>query len=602
MRFPILELNIPQYLSDIKQLLEDPECHIFIDTNILSQLFKLNGAARQEFYDWVNICGNRFHIPNWVVMEYSKHVYGGRLKEYVSELTEAQNLVGKLETLKKFFCGYVDENELVGTAYQDNKAGLLNDMKDINEKFKKLSKAVVNKNSEHIKKVENEIENRLKDKIVDTDIYKIIGNLYLEYQLRLDGKVPPGFEDKDKKTNPIGDLIIWNEILQYCKDKNVTKVIFITRDGKPDYYYLPESRCVEGHKTDEELKVAHESLVYEFKLHTGGSENCYLIDFYTLVKILSDNYSELAFSFQLVSRDSFNTGVGNDNDEEIISEDDVIQSAVTEPSETDPVEQPQSQNPDGPYSQAALNDADFAAHCSNSDLKLCIERLNSHNWYIQNDAIDNLRLLLIKNKSWADTQDNKDAFFVVGRNVLQSADGNAFEACRFIKDMNTVFSGKPEFLVRAFVDGCLYEVFFNSRNEIRRNGFKARYFDNVVEECKKLSLEKPFSFINHALSQIHKDFVPIVGDDKNYTFEFAFKSPEHDLDEYHTISLKIDNRDVSGSFSNNFESWFAKKGDLELSLSWRYAIPKEHINVSGIPEGIDVIRLIKKENNEILDL
>lgn len=602
MRFPILELDITQYLSDIKLLLEDPECHIFIDTNILSQLFKLNGAARQEFYNWVDTCGNRFHIPNWVVMEYNKRVYGNRLIDYLSELTEAQKLVDKLEILQKFFCGYVDESELVGTTYQDNKAGLLNDMKDINEKFVKLSKAVVNKKSEHIKKVEKEIEDRLKDKIVDTDIYKIIGNLYFEYQLRLDGKVPPGFEDKDKKTNPIGDLIIWNEILQYCKDKNVTKVIFITRDEKPDYYYLPEIRCIAGNKTKEELKVAHESLVYEFKIRTGGSDNCYLINFYTLVKILSDNYRELAFSFQLVSRDSLNTGVGNNYGEEILSEEDILLPDTTEPSEAVPAVQPQEeQNFDSPYSQNALSDANFALHRSNSDLKRCIEHLSSHNWYIQNDAIDDLRLL-IKEKSWDDTQDNRDAFFVVGRNILQSADGNAFEACRFIGEMSTVLSGKSGFLVHAIIDGCLYEVFFNSKNEIRKNGFKARYFGEVVEECKKLTLEEPFGFINRALRQINDVFVPIVGEDKDYTFEFAFRDPENYLDEYHTVSLKIDGRDVSESFSYIFESRFAKKDDLELSLSWRYAIPKEHINISEIPDDIEVIRLIKKDSNELLEM
>lgn len=601
MRFPILELNITEYISKIKQLLEDSECHIFIDTNILSQLFKLNEAARQEFYNWVDCCGDRFHIPNWTVMEYSKCVYGNRLVDYLSELSEAQRLVKKLEMLQKFFCGYIDENELVGTTYQDNKDGLLDDMKDINEKYVKLSKAVVNKKSEHIKKVQKEIEDRFKNKVADSDIYKIIGDLYFDYQLRLDEKVPPGFEDKDKKTNTMGDLIIWNEILRYCKDNNVKKVIFITRDGKPDYYYMPECRCIAGHSTNEELKVAHESLVYEFKLCTGGSENCYLINFYTLVKILSDINRELAFSFQLVSRDRLNTGVEISADEEMVSEEEISLPVVTESSGATPVEQSQEQNNEGTYSKAALSDADFVKHCSNSDLKLCIERLSSHNWYIQNDAIDDLHLLLNK-RSWEETKNNKDAFFVIGRNILQSADGNAFEACRFIGDMSTVMSEKSDFLVRAIIDGCLYEVFFNSKNEIRKNGFKARYFGDVVEECKKLTLAEPFGFINRALRQINDVFVPVVGDDKDYAFEFAFRDPENVLDEYHTVSLKIDGFDVSESFSNKIESRFAKKDDLKLSLSWRYAIPVEHINISEIPDGIDVIHLIKKESNELLEL
>ena len=37
MIFPKQELYIDNYLKDIKILLEDESCHIFIDTNIISQ-------------------------------------------------------------------------------------------------------------------------------------------------------------------------------------------------------------------------------------------------------------------------------------------------------------------------------------------------------------------------------------------------------------------------------------------------------------------------------------------------------------------------------------------------------------------------------------
>lgn len=39
MRFPQQILDIDVYFEKIKQLLVDPDCHIFIDTNIISQLY-----------------------------------------------------------------------------------------------------------------------------------------------------------------------------------------------------------------------------------------------------------------------------------------------------------------------------------------------------------------------------------------------------------------------------------------------------------------------------------------------------------------------------------------------------------------------------------
>lgn len=38
MRFPKQELDIDQYMQTIESLLNDKDCHLFIDTNIISQL------------------------------------------------------------------------------------------------------------------------------------------------------------------------------------------------------------------------------------------------------------------------------------------------------------------------------------------------------------------------------------------------------------------------------------------------------------------------------------------------------------------------------------------------------------------------------------
>ena len=593
MRFPIIELDISQYISLVKELIEKKDCHVFIDTNILSQLFKLSGDARENFYSWVDSCSERFHIPNWVVMEYNKHVYSNRLSEYVDELSEAKIIAAKLEMLQKFFRGYVDKEELSGTVYQDDLDSLLNDMININEKYSKITSAVLSKKSEHIKKVQKEINERLKTKVIDTDIYSVIGNLYFEYQLRLDCKVPPGFEDKNKPTNNIGDLIIWNEILRFCKDKNVKKMVFVTRDAKPDMFYLPEVRILADHRTNEQLKVAHESLIYEFKLNSGGSEDCYLINFYTLVNLLSDRYRDLAFSFQLVSRDS------SQSTDEVIPSGIEITNENCEQESSEPIEAvPAQEQKEGvdKYSEVALKDVNYLEHCTNNELHQCIERLRSHNWYTQNDAIDDLYPLL--KKSWKDSQEIKDAFFVIGRNILQSAEGNAFEACRFIERMGEILHDKQNVLQSAIVDGCLYEVFFDSNNELRQSGFKSRYFKELVREANKLEIDKPFEFINTALKSTDGKFAPLVGVDKNYTFKFVIKDPENELDFPHTLSLEIDDKDVSDTFTRSYESRFAEKDELKEKLSQRYAVPTKNIKLEGVPDGINYIYFIKKENEE----
>lgn len=594
MRFPKRELDIEAYYDTIRQMLGEDDCHIFIDTNVLSQLFKLNGGARSDFFTWVDSCGKRFHIPNWVVMEYSKHVYGQKLHEYIGELKTAKDVSEQLNGLQRFLCGYVDEDELSGTVYNGNKKKLLTQLDGLCDEYSKIVKAVVARKSEHVKKVQNEIDDHLKGLVIKSDLYKLIGNLYFDYQLRFDNQVPPGFEDKGKNTNSIGDLIIWNEILGYCKSEHIKKVIFITSDTKKDTVYEPFVQTISSRPAgiDDKVKIAHESLVYEFMLSTEGSEEFYIINFYMLVKILSDRYNELAFSFQLVSRD-------------------IVVSDIKEPiedndSDTDAFEQPKEGLSGGVnagnagtivYSQVALKDFDFVDHCDNEELAKCIEDLKSHNWYKQNDAVDDLRKLL--KKEWKETQNTKDAFFVIGRNILQSAEGNAFGAYSFIGNLRDILSDKPMFIQHAIVDGCLYEVFFDYNGEIRKDGFKSGYYTNVLKQTKELRLENPFEFINNALKNVSGRFVPTVGRTKNYIFKFSFDMPLNGLDHYHTKSLMIDGEDVSNSFSNPIEWRFAEYDELKKKLSLAFCVPEDLIVIEGLPDGIDSIYFIKKVDNDL---
>ena len=117
MRFPKQELDIDEYFEKIRQLLVDPHCHIFIDTNIISQLYRLNEDARIDFYNWVDNCSPRFHIPNWSVHEYSKRVTTQNTKDYLSELTKAKTFSKELKNIGKFLKAYVGDSLLIGSIY-----------------------------------------------------------------------------------------------------------------------------------------------------------------------------------------------------------------------------------------------------------------------------------------------------------------------------------------------------------------------------------------------------------------------------------------------------------------------------------------------------
>jgi hypothetical protein len=84
---------------------------------------------------------------------------------------------------------------------------------------------------------------------------------------RYSRKIPPGFEDAKKSADSgdkFGDLIIWKEMIEKAKtDKR--SMIFVTDDGKSDWWYIHRGRKI----------GPHPELVEEFFLATGQQFHIY---------------------------------------------------------------------------------------------------------------------------------------------------------------------------------------------------------------------------------------------------------------------------------------------------------------------------------------
>jgi len=581
MRFPKQELDIDQYMQTIDGLLNDNECHLFIDTNIISQLYKLNDDARTDFFDWVSTVSNRFHIPNWTVHEYQKRYCNNKTSEYLDEL-DNKDLVKKLKKLSNFVKGYISDSLLVGsTDYQGQKDKLFADLDEIADKFEKINGAINKRQNEHRLKVHSDILQNLQPYTIDTDIYSIMEDIDWSCDLRYSHLVPPGFEDIKKPDNKYGDLIIWKEILNYCKNNNVTKAVWITRDGKPDMVYTPQKQLSGGHQVSDAVSLAHESLVYEFSLNTQSQE-FYLINFLTLVKSISSYYQNLAISFQIVT-----TPETPDELEETSLED--------QASEQELVQQPEGNNaahentPAIVYSNDALADTGYEEKCIDSFEKMMISDFSSHNWYKQNNAAK----FLMKWKPTVNTSQviGRDMLFVLGRNVYQSAVGTSNDSMRYLQNLKEFIKDWDDRDKKCLIDGMLYEVFFDSHGNIRPKEFKTKFFDVILRQIDQLGLENVYNFINTSLSS-NRDvrFTPEIGVDKHYTFEF-----EYDLDSYggaRTKSVKINGKDASDTFSHSIAYTFATRGELKTKLSIYYALPADKIEIKGLSEEVKSITVI----------
>lgn len=598
MRFPKAELDIDEYRQAICNLLSSGECHIFIDTNIISQLYKLNDKAREDFLNWVSTVSPRFHIPNWVAHEYHKRYVSQKTKEYLSELDNS-DIVKRIKNLSFFAKGYVGDSLLVGSEYQGDKDGLFRDLDDISRKFEKIHGAITKKLEEHQLNVHKDILENLGKYSLSTDLYSILRDIEGDGKVRYSHLVPPGFEDLGKETNCYGDLIIWREILSFCKDNSVSKAIWITRDGKTDLVYTPQRQYSGGRPSNSRKAIAHESLVFEFSQKTHG-EDFYIIDFLTLAECLADSYQTLARSFQIVTASDQVGSLENTNlplsqsQQQIDKCEDIPNSCdgtVKAPSDIaiicaeegdSSIAPERNQSSARMYSERALADKDCESWCSDPQINHVIEGLRSYNWYTQNDVINYLKEKELGREPSSAL--GLDMFFVLGRNIYQSAVGSAFGAIDFLDCLDDSLNGWDEGNKQALVDGMLYEVFFDSEGKIRPKSFKAKYFQLLLNGIDLLSLDSPYGFINSCLmNEMEKRFVPEVhNDDKTYSFIFECESVSDD-GEAVIRRLTINGKDASGTFTDDsFYAQFAEREELEAKLSVYYAIPEEQIIIEKI--------------------
>lgn len=582
MKFPKRNIDVSEYQNEVKAVLGDNECAIFIDTNILSQLYRLNDLARQDFYTWVESCGARFHIPAWVIHEYSDKIYKGNIKDYLSELSKINSYTNDFSNIADFVKGYIGESLLKGSSYQDKIDDLKSDIDNIAGTLERISKAITKNLNQHQNIVHEEIVKHLEGKVLSSDFFSTVSNAGNIFSQRSHHRIPPGYKDITKEENNSGDYIIWMEILQFCKANAIKKAILITRDMKADIVYAPDTQTADGipvKSIDKRIKIAKPCLIHEFYTQTG-SDCFYVIDFKTFVKIYASQYKALALSFQLaIAEEEKEHAEVTSSNEVNIEQPNIEFPKVEEPAKEDALKQNEL------YCGTAIADGQYDSEAKTGCMDELITQLKTYNWYVQNPAID--KIIKERKLSVPDTIENRSSVFVLGRNIVQAAEGSSGNAIMYMENIYSYIKGWDEVFKQALIDGMLFEVFFGSEGKIRPNEFKAQFFEDIMTNVPKLGLESPYKFINDRISKVHSRFVPFVGDGKDYNFVFTVDASGK------TTNLQCNGRDISDTFKRSWRFQFADKEYASGALASYYGIIKSKVKVDGLPEEVDVITYIE---------
>lgn len=159
---------------------------------------------------------------------------------------------------------------------------LFTELETITTNLRVISNALGSNEIQKVKlKVHQEMVEKFQAIALDSKIVNLLENFGMYYSFRYEHKYPPGFKDSNKEYNSAGDLLLWQEILQYSKEQEIKKVVLVTRDMKKDFVYAPKQIKENGivkSNSQNKIKIADERLVDEFR-SVVGTETFYIINF-----------------------------------------------------------------------------------------------------------------------------------------------------------------------------------------------------------------------------------------------------------------------------------------------------------------------------------
>lgn len=263
---------------------------IVLDTNVLLNLYRYPETARNELLDILRSVRERLWVPHHAALEFHRNrltVVAEQKRRFfeVRELalktkTSFSEEISKLKlTERHALISPESVVEKVGTAIDE----FVVEIDELEGKHIDVHKADA---------VRSSLVELLDGRVGAAPDQAYLDRIYREAQIRYQSKTPPGYMDTDKAKSPDpifsygglqyerqhGDLIIWNQILDYAREENVTRLMFITDDDKEDWWYIvkssgsktigPRPELVEEAKRLTSLDVFHMYKSYGFMVQS----------------------------------------------------------------------------------------------------------------------------------------------------------------------------------------------------------------------------------------------------------------------------------------------------------------------------------------------
>lgn len=267
LRYPnatrIFEISVPS-LEVLRS-----EAVFAIDTNVLLLPYKLKAERLDQIaVPFRALLGeNRLFVPGHVAREFARQ-RENRLSDLYHDISSKMNV--NISLAEYSFLEGITEF----TALQASETDAIDKIKTYKDCLKKL-RAVIEawRWNDPVSNLYRELFNL--EVIVDCSLEQAL--LKKDQERRWSNNISPGFKDRGKEDTGIGDVIIWNTLLELGRTKN-RPLVFVTGDAKADWMVQSDKRGL----------FARFELVAEYH-HISGGNTFEIITLSDLLKLFNIN-------------------------------------------------------------------------------------------------------------------------------------------------------------------------------------------------------------------------------------------------------------------------------------------------------------------------
>ncbi|MDD4529288.1 MAG: caspase family protein, partial [Bacteroidales bacterium] len=235
-----------------------------------------------------------------------------------------------------------------------------------------------------------------------------------------------------------------------------------------------------------------------------------------------------------------------------------------------------------PYTPDVVADSNFIS--KGSTVEIIIEKLGTIDWNVQKPAFSDF-------KNLTPNTIDKNIQFLLGRNILQVANGDVFSAIDYFENLGRNIQKWSINGENHLLNGILYEIYFDSNGRLRQGyNFKSSLLEKVCLLEEDIRYKSSFDFINKQLQPL-KDYLFYIPSSRpvNLPLELTFtKQIVNDFGSEITYfklnSIKYQDNEILNIKDGTIYQEYTYKNFIH-SLCLDLSIPKNRLTLSNNFDG-----------------